>query len=844
MIKRLTFIFTLFLSFSALAQETDTIYNPVTHYSSPKSYELGGVTVTGVKHLENNVLVQISGLRVGATIEVPGEKVTNAINKLYKQGLFSDIQITATKEIGNKIYLNIQLQERPRLSLVNYNGTSKSETTKLKEKLKLMKGTQVTDYLVTNIKTIVEGYFKEKGFYNTSVSVIQRDDSAEENSVILDINIDRNNKIKIKHIFVEGNTAFTDKKVKKAIKDSKEKTFRNFLKSSKYIEEKWNEDKLTLIEKYNEKGYRDALVLSDSIEQVSEDRVNIHVKVKEGNQYFFNNIDWVGNTVYTGYWLQRVLGIKKGDVYNQTLLDKRLSSDDDAVSNQYLDKGYLFFNVNPVETVIGKDSINLEMRIVEGKQATIDRVNIIGNTKTHEHVARRELYTYPGELFSKSDIIRSVRELAQLGHFDPETISPDVKPHPESGTVDINYKLEEKANDQIELSGGWGAGMIIGTVGLKFSNFSIRNMFNKEAWSPLPTGDGQTLSIRAQTNGSYYNSYSMSFTEPWLGGKKPTSLSTSIYYSQQTGYSRSYSRNYSYGAGMNGNSDQSQKVFGASVGLARRLKWPDNYFSLYNEVSYQNYRLKDWQYYLIANGTSNNFSFTTTLSRSSIDNPLYTRRGSSFSLSVKVTPPYSLFDNINYSRLTTSDRDNQKRYKWIEYHKWVFKGKMYTSLLNSTDKLVLYTGTEFGYLGYFNKDKRSPFEGFEVGGDGMSGYSMYGSDNIGLRGYENGSLTPVSANGRRLGGNIYSKFTAEVRYPLSLSQSATIYALAFAEAGNAYYDFEQFQPFNLKRSAGVGLRIFLPMFGLLGIDYGYGFDEANQAGQNGGQFHFVIGQQF
>ncbi|PKQ65642.1 outer membrane protein assembly factor BamA [Labilibaculum filiforme] len=839
MIKRLTFIFTLFLSFSALAQETDTIYNPATYYSSPKTYELGGVTVTGVKHLETNVLVQISGLRVGSTIEVPGEKVTNAINKLYKQGLFSDIQITATKEIDDKIYLNIQLQERPRLSLVNYNGTSKSETTKLKERLKLMKGTQVTDYLVTNTKTIVEKYFKEKGFYNTVVTVIQRDDTSEENSVILDINIDRNNKIKIKHIFIEGNTAFSDKKVKKAIKDSKEKTIKNFLKSSKYIEEKWHDDKLVLIEKYNEKGYRDALVLSDSIEQVSEDRVNIHVKVKEGNQYFFNNIDWVGNTVYTGYWLQRVLGIKKGDVYNQTLLDERLSSDDDAVSNQYLDKGYLFFNVNPVETVIGKDSINLEMRIVEGKQATIDRVNIIGNTKTHEHVARRELYTYPGELFSKSDIIRSVRELAQLGHFDPEAISPDVKPHPESGTVDINYQLEEKANDQIELSGGWGAGMIIGTVGLKFSNFSVRNIFNKEAWSPLPTGDGQTLSIRAQTNGSYYNSYSMSFTEPWLGGKKPTSLSTSIYYSQQTGYSSSYSRNYSYG--NTGNSGQSQKVFGASVGLARRLKWPDNYFSLYNEVSYQNYRLKDWQYYLISDGTSNNFSFTTTLSRSSIDNPLYTRRGSSFSLSIKLTPPFSLLDDIDYASSNVSD---QEKYKWIEYHKWVFKGKMYTSLLNSTDKLVLYTGSEFGYLGYYNKDKRSPFEGFEVGGDGMSGYSMYGSDNIGLRGYENGSLTPVSSTGRRLGGNIYSKFTAEVRYPLSLSQSATIYALAFAEAGNAWYDFEDFQPFNLKRSAGVGLRIFLPMFGLLGIDYGYGFDEATTTGQNGGQFHFVIGQQF
>ncbi|BAX79470.1 outer membrane protein assembly factor BamA [Labilibaculum antarcticum] len=841
MIKPLIFFLTLFLSFSALAQETDTIYNPKVYYSAPKSYELGGVTITGVKHLENNVLVQISGLRVGSTIEVPGEKVTQAIDKLYKQGLFSDIQISATKVMDKKIYLNIQLQERPRLSLVNYNGTSKSETTKLKERLKLMKGTQVTDYLITNATTIVESYFKEKGFYNTTVSIIQRDDISEENSVILDVNIDRNNKIKIKHILIEGNTAFSDKKVKKAIKDSKEKTLMNFLKSSKYIEEKWNDDKLALIEKYNEKGYRDAVIVSDSVEPVSADRVNIHVKLKEGKQYFFNNIDWIGNTVYPGAWLQRVLQIKKGDVYNQTLLDERLTSDDDAVSNQYLDKGYLFFNVNPVETVIGMDSINLEMRIVEGKQATIDRVNIIGNTKTHEHVARRELYTYPGSLFSKSDIIRSVRELAQLGHFDPEAISPDVKPHPESGTVDINYSLEEKANDQIELSGGWGAGMIIGTVGLKFSNFSIRNMFNKEAWSPLPTGDGQTLSIRAQTNGSYYNSYSMSFTEPWLGGKKPTSLSTSIYYSQQTGYSRSYSNSYSNYGGSGSNSDQSQKVFGASVGLARRLKWPDNYFSLYNEVSYQNYKLKDWQYYLISDGTSNNFSFTTTLSRSSIDNPLYTRRGSSFSLSVKITPPFSIFDNIDYGSDNVSD---QERYKWIEYHKWVFKGKMYSSLLNSTDKLVLYTGTEFGYLGFYNENKRSPFEGFEVGGDGMSGYSMYGSDNIGLRGYENGSLTPVDENGRRLGGNIYSKFTAEVRYPLSLSQSATIYALAFAEAGNAWYDFEDFQPFNLKRSAGVGLRIFLPMFGLLGIDYGYGFDEANQAGQNGGQFHFVIGQQF
>jgi len=835
MIKRLTFIFTLFLSITAIAQETDTIFNPTLHYSSPKKYELGGVTVTGVKHLESNVLVQISGLREGSEIEVPGEKVTKAINKLYKQGLFSDIQIAATKIVDKKIYLNIHLQERPRLSSVNYIGTSKSETNKLKERLKLQKGTQVTDFLIANTQTIVENYFKEKGFYNIDVNVLQRDDLTEENSVIIDINMDRNNKIKIKNIFIEGNVALSDKKVKKAIKESKEKRLRNFFKSSKYIEDNWKEDKITLISKYNENGYRDALIITDSVEQVSEDRVNIYLKLNEGNQYFFNDITWVGNTVYTSYDLERVLKIKKGDVYNQTYLDERLSLDDDAVSNWYLDKGYLFFNVNPIEKVIGKDSINLEMRIIEGKQATIDRVNIIGNTKTHEHVARRELYTYPGELFSKSDIIRSVRELAQLGHFDPEAINPDIKPHPESGTVDINYELEEKANDQIELSGGWGAGMIIGTVGLRFSNFSIRNIFNKKAWSPLPTGDGQTLSIRAQTNGSYYNSYSISFTEPWLGGKKPTSLSTSIYYSQQSGYSSSYNYYTTYG----NSSDQSQKIFGASVGLARRLKWPDDYFSLYNEVSYQNFNLENWQYYLISDGTSNNFSFTTTLSRSSIDNPLYTRKGSSFSLSLKFTPPYSLFEDLDYSRAS-----EEELYKWIEYHKWTFKGKMYNGLLSKNDKLVLYTGAEFGYLGYYDKNKRSPFEGFEVGGDGMSGYSMYGSDNVGLRGYENGSLTPVFSDGRRKGGNIYSKFTAEIRYPLSLSQSATIYALAFAEAGNAWYDFEEFQPFNLKRSAGVGLRIFLPMFGLLGIDYGYGFDNANLAGQNGGQFHFVIGQQF
>ncbi len=838
MIKRIIFILSLLISFSAIAQkQTDTIYNPTISYSLPKTYEVAGISVTGIKHLDRDVLIQLSGLRVGSQIEIPGERITKAITKLYRQGLFSDIAITATKLIDKQIYLNIHLKERARLSKVNYNGVTKSEMNKLEEKLNLQRGVQVTDYMISNIQTVVSKYFKEKGFYNVDVNVIQKADPTEENSMILDINMDRNHKIKISNIFIEGNEDFSDKKVKKALKSSKEKRLKNLLKSSKYIEKKWEEDKQALITKFNEKGYRDAILISDSIEQISEDRVNLHLKLYEGNQYFINQVSWVGNTVYTSYDLNRLLKIKKGDVYNQSYLQERLTDDEDAVANLYLDNGYLFFNVNPVERVVGLDSINIEMRIIEGKQARIDRVNIVGNTKTHEHVARRELYTYPGELFSKTDIIRSVRELAQLGHFEPEEILPDIKPRPENSTVDITYNLKERSNDNVELSGGWGAGMIIGTVGLRFSNFSIRNIFNKEAWSPLPTGDGQTLSIRAQTNGSYYSSYSLSFTEPWLGGKKPTSLSTSIYYSKQSGFSQSAYGNY-YGF-SDSDTDQSQKIFGASVGLARRLKWPDDYFSLYNEISYQNYKLKNWAYYLISDGTSNNFSFSTSLSRSSIDNPLYTRRGSSFSLSLKFTPPYSLFEDLDYSRAS-----DDEKYKWIEYHKWVFKGKMYNGLLPRNDKLVLYTGAEFGYLGYYNKDKRSPFEGFEVGGDGMSGYSMYGSDNIGLRGYENGSLTPIDGNGRRLGGNVYSKLTAEIRYPLSLNQSATIYALAFAEAGNAWYDFKEFQAFNLKRSAGVGLRIFLPMFGLLGIDWGYGFDEAKQIGQNGSQFHFVIGQQF
>ncbi len=530
MIKKTTLILSLLLLFFVDAFSQDTIFNPDIYYSTPARYEIGGVEIEGIKYLDEDVLIQLSGLTVGSSVIVPGDVITKAIKKLYSQGLFSDVKIIATKIVGEKIFLKIFLQERSRLSHINYIGAKKAEETKLRDRVKLQAGTQVTDNLIINTKYIIEKYYKEKGFYNIGIDIVQRDAPDKENSVILDVNISRKKKIKIKNIYINGNKEVSDGTLKKAMKKTKEKSLINFFKSAKYIEENYDEDKILLVEKYNEKGYRDAVILSDSIKQISEDRVAIYINVEEGDKYYFNNISWKGNTVYTAYQLERELKIRKGDVYNKTLLDKRLKEDETSVHSLYLDNGYLFCEIVPIETISGKDSIDVEIRIVENDQATIDRVLIKGNTKTHEHVARRELYTYPGDLFSKTAIIRSARELAQLGHFDPETISPDVQPNVEAGTVDIIYSLEEKANDQIELSGGWGAGMIIGSVGLKFTNFSVRNIFKKEAWRPLPTGDGQTLGLKAQTNGKYYSSFSLSFVEPWLGGKKRNSLSSSIYY--------------------------------------------------------------------------------------------------------------------------------------------------------------------------------------------------------------------------------------------------------------------------------------------------------------------------
>ena len=844
-------VFVLFLSATyAIGQDVPNI----SYSGSPKRYEISSIEVVGIQNLDPKMLAKLSGLREGQEIQVPGDEISQAIRKYWDQGLFSDVKIRAKHIEGRKIDLEIYLQERPRLSEMTFTGLKKSEVETVREKVSMMKGSQVTPFLIDKAEKYIKDYFVDKGFYNTEVNIIQKDDPAKVNHVLLEINVDKKDKVKVSSLIFEGNEVLTDGKLNKAMKKTNEKgKILNFFRTKKFIAEKYEEDLTAVIDKYNEIGHRDARIISEEVTRNIEDNtVDVKIKIEEGSKYYFGDISWVGNTIYPSDYLSYKLRIKKGDVFNQKLLGERIMDDEDAVQNEYMDNGYLFSNINPVEISVQGDTIDLEMRVYEGQQATINDVIIRGNTKTHEHVVRREIRTKPGQLFSKSELIRTVRELAQLGHFDPENIAPDVQPNQDNGTVDLVYQLEEKANDQIELSGGWGAGMFVGSLGLKFTNFSIRNIFNGEAWRPLPTGDGQTLALRAQTNGKYYQSYSMSFTEPWLGGKKPNSLSFSIYHSIQTGVSSSYyNPSYGYGGypgygsnypGYGGSSDitQHMKITGASVGFGKRLRWPDDWFTLYTEASYQRYDLLDWNYFIMQNGISNNLNFKVVLSRRSIDNPIYTRRGSDFSVGVEFTPPWSMFSDKDWSSDKISD---EERYQRIEYHKWTFKGAVFKPI-DTKEKLVVMGRMEMGFLGYYNKYLQSPFEKFILGGDGMSGYSMYGSETIGLRGYENSSLTPYNSQGS-YDGNIYNKLSLEVRYPLALQPSATVFALGFLEAGNAWSQYEDFNPFELKRSAGVGLRIFLPIFGLMGIDWGYGFDDSPYRQNAGGsQFHFVIGQSF
>ena len=846
--------------------KTDTIYNPTIHYTAtPKKYEIAGITVSGVKNYEDYVLIGFSGLTVGETMEIPGDDITRAVKRFWKQGLFSDVAIEVTKIYGDKAWLNISLKERPRISQINYNGIKKSEREDLELKLGLVKGNQITPNLIDRAKLLIKKHFEEKGFNNVDVQILQKDDLSHENQVIVDINIDKKEKIKVHKIYIDGNQVLTDKKLQRVMKKTNEKgRLVNLFRTKKFVNENFKADLDLIIDKYNELGYRDAVIVKDSVAKYDDKKVDVFITVDEGKKYYIRDIRWLGNTLYPSEYLSAILRMKPGDVYNQKLLRERTQDDEDAVANLYMDNGYLFFQLDPIEVNVENDSIDLELRIYEGEQARINKVIIKGNDRLYEHVVRRELRTKPGELFSKSDLMRSAREIAQTGHFDPETMDIRPEPNPENGTVDLVYGLQSKANDQIEFSAGWGQTGIIGKLSLKFTNFSVKNFLNPKSYKGIiPQGDGQTLTISAQTNAKYFQSYSLSFFDPWFGGKRPNSFSVSAYYSRQTDISSNYwNNNYldPYGLGYYnpsiygssyGNYDYSYAVdpskslqmLGVSVGFGKRLSWPDDYFNFTVDLNYQLYMLKDWQYlYFLQNRHSHSISLGLTLSRNSIDNPIYTRRGSQFSLSVQLTPPYSLFNKVDYKNLDTStEQGREKMYKWIEYHKWKFKAKTYTPLtpVENQHTLVLMTRAEFGILGSYNKYKKSPFETYYMGGDGMSGYSSnYATETIGLRGYENGSLTPW-----RYDAYAYTRMGIELHFPILLQPSSTIYALTFAEAGNAWVDVKDFNPFQLKRSAGVGVRIFLPMIGMMGIDWAYGFDKVfNKRG--GSQIHFILGQEF
>ncbi len=825
-----TLVFTIF---SLRAQESAEI---IDYYSSDE-YIIGGVTVSGVRFLDINALVGLSGLRIGQELTIPGDAITTAVQKLWQQGLFSDIRITINSIKSDTVYLDIALQERPRISSIRFNGLKSSESQDMTEKINMPVGSQITPYLLNNTRKIITDHFVEKGFLNTTVDFIQKDDPDRPNNIILTIDVNKNERVKISDIIFEGNDNFPAKQLRRKMKNTKKKNL-NIFKASKYIGSKYDEDKESLYTFYYDNGYKDFSIIDDSLYKVSDERINLMLKVEEGRQYFLRNIDWVGNSVYKKEDLERVLNIEKGSVYNQSNISDRLNGTggaQDAVSNLYQDYGYLFSRLTPVEAKVEGDSVDLEIRIYEGDQAYLNNIIIAGNTRTNEHVARRELYTLPGDLFSKDKIIRSIRQLGVLGHFDPEKINPTPLPDPANGTVDLMYKLEERANDQFEVSGGWGAGMLIGTIGVRFNNLSMRNFLKLNEWRPYPSGDGQSLSIRAQSNGRLYQSYNISFMEPWLGGKKPNSFSTSVYRSIMTNGKKKSDEAY-----------QSMTIDGATVGMGKRLEWPDDYFSIYGELNYQSYKLKDFTYYsfLFENGSSNLLSLTTRLTRfSTSPNLIYPRSGSSFTFSLQLTPPYSLISGANMFNV-----EDEVKYNWIEFHKWTFKADYYYPI-SRDDKLVLNARFAFGYLGYYNKDiGPSPFENFYLGGDGMTGYSFYGREVIALRGYTNGSLTPDDPVRGVPSGNVYSKLTFELRYPISLNQQATVYALAFLEAGRAWYKLSDYNPFRLNRAAGIGLRANLPMFGLLGIDWGYGFDEvpnpSKYSNANKSQFHFVIGQQF
>ncbi len=878
------------LSFSHIVAQ-DKIVNPDISYAGmPRSCEIGGIAVEGVEGYEDYVLAGLSGLSVGQMIDVPGSQITEAVKRYWRNGLFSKVSITADSIVGSKIYLCIHLGMRPRISSIHYNGIKKAEREDMETKLGMMRGGQLTPNMIDRAKILAKKYFDEKGYKNAEIDIVQRDDPEKQNQVILDVNIDKKAKMKVHKLIFDGNEKLKDSKIKGSLfskgafgKIHEAGKFTNIFKSKKFTDERYHEAKQALLDKYNELGFRDATILEDSVSNYDDKHVDVYVKIDEGDKYFIRNITWVGNTVVTTDYLNAVLEMKKGDVYNQKHINKRLKEDEDAAGNWYYNNGYVFSNIDPVEVNIVGDSIDLEMRVTEGPQAHLNHVRIYGNDRLYEEVVRRELHTKPGDLFNKEAITRSIRDIASMGFFDPEKVTPDIQPNGEDGTVDINWMLEQKSNDQLEFSLGWGQTGIIGKIGIKFNNFSIRNLFgkNKLHRGILPYGDGEQLGFSFQTNGSYYSSLSANYGTNWFGGKRPNSLNFGVFYSKQSDISSYYRNNafynnyalYNSGYGMYNtgyynydsmlDDDKTMTVFGASVGWGKRLRWPDDFFQLSLSLGYTRYMLRDWSYFYIHNGNCNNINLGVTLSRVSTDNQLFPRRGSEMIASVTATPPWSLFDNKDYAHLAknsnsaTYESELQDVYRWIEYHKWKFKLRSFTALTGGQKCFVLMTRAEFGLLGSYNDNKRSPFETFYVGGDGMSGYSYgYSEETIGLRGYENGSISYSSAyeemmNGRSISSYnsyAYDRFTLELRYPFMLGNT-TIYGLGFLEGGNAWAKAKDFNPFKMKRSAGLGVRIFLPMVGLMGIDWAYGFDEVytNQAGatkKGGSNFHFILGQEF
>lgn len=799
-------------------------------YGNPQRFVIKDINVTGVQYADPAVLLDMIGLAKGDTIELPGAKVTAAIKKLWQQNLFSGVDIRVGHVENEFVTLEVVLTEQPRISSIEFQGAKRTARDDLKEKLNLRIGQQAAPSTLDAAKRMIMKYYLDKGYRNAQVEVRQQPDTAFKNASKVFFVINRGKKVKVKSIDFEGNTAFTDGKLRwKGFKSTKRLSW-NIFRSAKFIEDKYRADLGNLITYYNRYGYRDARVTMDTVYTVAPNRLGIRVQIDEGPKYYIRDIKWVGNTVYPAETLTSVLGMKKGDVYDQSLLEKRLFTDENSILTGYQDNGYLFFSLTPVETNVENDSVTLEMRLFEGPQATINNVAIFGNTRTNENVIRRELRSYPGELFSRTNIIRSVRELANLGYFNPEALDVRPVPNAANGTVDINYTVEEKSSDQLELSAGWGGGMFVGTIGVRFGNFSIRQLFNRKAWRPVPSGDGQSLAIRGTTNGQQYRAVNVSFTEPWLGGRRPTNLTLSFFHSV-TDYSKYIWRP----------SSDYFKVTGGSIGVGTRLKWPDDYFTIYSALSFQNYSLRNWRSeFLFTDGEANNFSLQLTWARNSVDQLIYPRSGSNFSITLQATPPYSYFNGKDYESPSMTP---QERYHWVEYHKWTSRAQWYTSLWKD---LVLYLNAQFGYLGYYNhKVGYSPFEGFTLGGDGLTGYNyIYGREAIGLRGYANGSLTPVQPGGVQI-ANVYNKFTLELRYPIILKPQSSIYMLVFAEAGNSWYEFNRYNPFDMRRSVGAGFRVFLQIVGMLGFDIGYGFDEIrNQPNANKWQPHFIIGFPF